>query len=1157
MFKWFNNLSIKTKMLAVTLLPVLGLLFYSGYTVLEKRSEWSQMAELDDLSQFAPLVSGVVHELQKERGFSAGYFATRGGNAASANLSGQRPETDKAISLLKLKAGEIDIAHFGAGFEVKFNKALQSLAGLEAMRGEVSNLTTTVPNMAGYYTATIADLVQIITEMANVSNNATVSNDITAYIALIQMKEMMGQERAMGALGFGFGRFEPNIHQRFIKLLARQDSYYWVFDQYANDEMKGHYTNIVHGDVVDRVRQMENVALEGGLLGDLEGISGAEWIKTITGKINLLKEAEDNMAATLLAHVVAIEDAARLAFFIFASITLVLVAVTGILVAVVIRHVAGSVAAMIELVGAKSDAQASQGDELSQLKVAIEGFVRQAVDNARIRSALDNCTTNVMVADTDLNIVYMNDTMIGMMKHAEADLKNDLPNLDADRLMGTCVDVFHKNPSHQRSMIETLTQPYETTIHVGGRIFDLIASPIVQDGERIGTVVEWADVTEQRAAEAEAKAIADSNQRIKIGLDNCQANVMLADTDLNIVYMNTTMVEMMKNAEADLKKDLPNLDTDKLIGTCVDVFHKNPAHQRGMIEALTSAYETTIEVGGRTFDLIASPVVDSTGERLGTVVEWQDVTEKLAAERETQRIANENMRVRIGLDNCQANVMLADTDLNIVYMNTTMVEMMKNAEADMKKDLPNLDTDKLIGTCVDVFHKNPSHQRGMIEGLTQPYHTSIKVGGRSFNLIASPVINEAGERLGTVVEWQDVTLELAIQDEVDEVVSAVVAGDFTKSLSLEGKSGFMLSLSEAINGLKDNIENVLSDVATALAALAQGNLTERITADYEGTYETLKQDVNQTVDRLSKTVTDIITAANEISSASSEIAAGGADLSQRTETQASNLEETAASMEQMATTVKQNAENAQQANQLAITARQTAETGGEVVDKAVGAMAGIEESSQKVSDIIGVIDEIAFQTNLLALNAAVEAARAGEAGKGFAVVASEVRTLAQRSSEAAKDIKGLILDSDAQVKDGVQLVNQTGDSLNEIVDSIKRVADIVSEITAASGEQATGVEEMNTAITNMDEMTQQNAALVEESSANARSLEEQSEHMLNMMGFFSIDGVEQTVEERTPANNGAAPVADSPSPAPAPRPEPVPLTASAGGGGGEDDWEEF
>ena len=982
------NLSIKVKIAIAILIPVLGLLFYSGYTVILKQGQYARLADLEDLSKFAPQISAVVHEMQVERGLSAVFIGSRGSSTASANLNGQYQNTEKVASLLNEAAAEFDVSHLGAEFEGKYNKALSELGRLGQVRGNVTSLSISGADMAKYYTGTIQSLIEVITLMAGLSPDATVSNDITAYISVIQAKEKTGVERAMGALGFNQGRFDPEVLQRFSGLIAEQESYLWVFDHYASAEMRQAYNDTVRGPEVDNVRRMEQIALEGGLLGDLQGIRGPEWFAAITAKINLIKDAEDAVAKLMLDHVIAIEVGARNLFIGFLVSTVLLVLVTIALAYYVTANISKSVAGLLAKVGSQDDGDGADGDEMAKLSTAVDRFVQQAMENSRIRTALDNCQANVMVADADLNIVYMNGTMVDMMKNAEADLKKDLPNLDADKLLGTCVDVFHKNPSHQRGMIEGLTSAYDTTITVGGRIFNLIASPITDDsGNRLGTVVEWDDVTEKRAAETEAKRVADENMRIKIGLDNCQANVMLADTDLNIVYMNTTMVEMMKNAESDLKKDLPNLDTDKLIGTCVDVFHKNPSHQRGMIEALASAYETTIEVGGRTFDLIASPVVDESGNRLGTVVEWADVTEKLAADRETQRIANENMRVRVALDNCAANVMVADNNYDIVYMNEAVQSMMRNAEGDLKKDLPSFDANNLVGNSIDTFHKNPAHQRGMLEKLDSIYETSIKVGGRTFDLIANPIVSEAGERLGTVVEWNDVTLELAIQDEVDEVVQAVVAGDFTKSLSLEGKQGFMLSLSEAINGLKDNIENVLDDVAESLAALAKGDLTSRITADYQGTYETLKQDVNQTTERLAKTVTDIITAANEISNASSEIAAGGADLSQRTEQQASNLEETAASMEEMATTVKQNAENAQQANQLSITARTTAETGGEVVDKAVTAMAGIEESSQKVSDIIGVIDEIAFQTNLLALNAAVEAARAGEAGKGFAVVA--------------------------------------------------------------------------------------------------------------------------------------------------------------------------
>ncbi|MEK9971661.1 MAG: methyl-accepting chemotaxis protein, partial [Ferrovibrio sp.] len=228
------------------------------------------------------------------------------------------------------------------------------------------------------------------------------------------------------------------------------------------------------------------------------------------------------------------------------------------------------------------------------------------------------------------------------------------------------------------------------------------------------------------------------------------------------------------------------------------------------------------------------------------------------------------------------------------------------------------------------------------------------------------------------------------------------------------------------------------------------------------------------------------------------------DLAGRTEQQAASLEETAASMHQITATVKQNADNAEAANKLAATARDTAQKGGSVVQDAVAAVSRIEGSAQKISDIVGLIDEIAFQTNLLALNASVEAARAGEAGKGFAVVAQEVRALAQRSADASRDIKGLIQASTNEVREGARLVNLTGASLTDIVTAVKKVADIVGEISSASREQAVGLEEVNTAVGNMDEMTQRNGALVEETTASAQAMARQAQELADLVGQFRI-----------------------------------------------------
>ncbi len=772
-------------------------------------------------------------------------------------------------------------------------------------------------------------------------------------------------------------------------------------------------------------------------------------------------------------------------------------------------------------------------------------------DDRNIGSALKVCQANVMMADNDLKIIYMNDTVISMLRARETKLREALPSFSVNALIGTCVDDFHVNPGHQRALLANLTSVYKTDLNISGLTFGLIASPwLDENGQRVGTVVEWEDKTDRLAEEAKLAELAAENSRIRGALDVCDTSVMMADEELNIIYLNEAVKKMMSRRETQIRTELPNFSVDGLLGYCVDGFHKNPSHQRNMLRDLRQPYNTTLTLAGLSFNLIATPLWNEAGERLGTVVEWTDITDRLASEEAAAELASSNARVKQALDNVTANVMIANTDFEIIYLNNAVTNMMRNAESDLRKDLPGFNVNSLVGANIDVFHKNPAHQRNLVGAMTSTFSSEIGVGGRTFGLTANPIVVE-GDRIGTVVEWVDRTAEVTIESEIDRVVEAAGTGDFTQQISLDGKDGFFRNLSEGLNTLVSTIEVALNDTLRVLGAMARGDLTERITRDYQGSFGQLKDDANLTADKLTEVIGNIRNSSGTIISASNEIAQGNADLSQRTEEQASSLEETASSMEEMASTVRQSAENAVTANGQAADAQGKAEQGGEVVSRAVVAMEEINTASKKIADIIGVIDEIAFQTNLLALNAAVEAARAGEQGRGFAVVAAEVRNLAGRSAAAAKEIKDLIRDSVNKVEDGTALVNESGETLNEIVEAVGRVTTMMQEISDAAQEQTSGIEQVNTAITQMDEMTQQNAALVEEATAAGEAMADQARNMGTMMEFFQIDG--SMAGHSSPAlaaPSRAAPALSRPA-----------LSRSSGAANmassSDDEWEDF
>ncbi len=532
-------------------------------------------------------------------------------------------------------------------------------------------------------------------------------------------------------------------------------------------------------------------------------------------------------------------------------------------------------------------------------------------------------------------------------------------------------------------------------------------------------------------------------------LDVITTNVMIADTDLNILYMNGAVRTLMKEAEQDLKKELPRFDCDRLVGSNIDIFHKNPVHQRKLLGALKQQHRATIAVGPRRFDLIVTPLKN--GEKVtGFVVEWANARE---------RLLNLDYRNQIEAIGRVQGIVEFSPEGEVVSANRNFLDSM------------DYRLEEIMGChhgiFVDEVYRNSEAYRQFWEELRNgrfQMDEFVRYGknGRKVvqNASYNPILDEKG-KVAKVVRFST--------DVSDRVHAVDIIG----------------------NGL---------------ASLAEGDLTARIEKPFAPDFERLRVNYNNAIEQLENTLHAVSRATGQIDDGTREINHGALDLSQRTERQAASLEETAAALDEITVNVTNASKRAEEARRATDLANSSANRSGQIVSDAVGAMARIEQSSSQISSIIGVIDEIAFQTNLLALNAGVEAARAGDAGKGFAVVAQEVRELAQRSANAAREIKELIRNSSAEVHTGVKLVSETGDALKTIQTNIAVVNEHMHSIANSAREQATGLSEVNAAVNQMDQVTQQNAAMVEETTAASATLAKEMQSLRQILARFRLSG---------------------------------------------------
>ncbi len=584
---------------------------------------------------------------------------------------------------------------------------------------------------------------------------------------------------------------------------------------------------------------------------------------------------------------------------------------------------------------------------------------------------------------------------------------------------------------------------------------------------------------------------ADDATRIKEALSGAAVSVMVIDANHDIVYVNRSLVAMMQEAEPDLRTEIPGFDAKALLGTSVGRFSQVQWLHPDRLDSLVGTSESLVELGSRRFHLVVAPIIDGHGQRLGAVVEWQDRTEALAARERELAKAAETLRVKNALDRSSTGVMITGEDGRIVYMNQAQADMMRRHEAQLGKALAGFDASSLIGSSIEVFD-GAAQQRAMPALLQAAHHTQIEIAGLTFALSANPVIDEQGQRIGTVVEWKDRTAELATEREIGDMVQAAAAGDLSRRLAIDNKQGFFKVLSQGVNDVMKTSEQGLNDVAALLKAFSEGNLSWRIEREYQGLFAAVKQSGNETADQLTRVLSEVRAAADALTGAANQVSATAQSLSQSASEQASSVEETTASIDMMSASITQNSDNARVTDGMATKASREAGEGGEAVTETVTAM---KQIAQKIS----IVDDIAYQTNLLALNAAIEAARAGEHGKGFAVVAAEVRKLAERSQAAAREIGDLAGRS-------VSTAERAGNLLDEIVPSIQKTSELVQEIAAASSEQSQSVTQIGTAMSALSKTTQQNASASEELAATSEELSGQAEQLAQAVAFFSLDG---------------------------------------------------
>lgn len=594
--------------------------------------------------------------------------------------------------------------------------------------------------------------------------------------------------------------------------------------------------------------------------------------------------------------------------------------------------------------------------------------------------------------------------------------------------------------------------------------------PFIEDKFETGKIAETLE-SMRNGIEAQRSGQLEANYK-SAAFEGSSVATMMVDRDFKVIYVNTATMALLRNNAGNFRKIWPSFNPEQIVGSNIDMFHKNPQHQRQLLsDPSRLPYRTDITVGDLKFALNVSAVFDAKRNYVGNILQWDDVT--------ATRL---NAGILAALDRSQAMIEFA-LDGTILNANDAFCRTMGYAIEEIRGRRHAMFADAVYAQSAEYQAFWDSLRRG--EFAAGKFRRVGKNGKEVWiEATYNPVLDGNGKPFKVVKLASDIT---AVEHERREAEAERVRATERQQEAEERQKQIVVELFGA-----------------AFSSLAGGDLTARMN-DMPDAYVKLGADFNTAMEKLEQAMGVIVNNSGGIRTGAGEISQAADDLSRRTEQQAASLEETAAALDEITATVRKTADGANQANTVVIATRSDAEASGRVVRETVAAMAEIEKSAKQISQIIGVIDEISFQTNLLALNAGVEAARAGEAGRGFAVVASEVRALAQRSSEAAKEIKGLISTSSQHVETGVELVGEAGKALEVIVGKVGEISGLVAEIAASAQEQATALVEVNTAINQMDQVTQQNAAMVEESTAASHSLTQEADELMGLVARFRVN----------------------------------------------------